>query len=147
MSLAIRHDTIWPSLRLLTDSIVGAMLGAAVYAAWAVWANRQAGLEMALSAGIGHWLTSAVLTYFGTRWMRSLFRLGDRHGTRIAFAFIGGLALTYAALLAVHLAIGTPELLLTLLPGVIPNLLFCGSYAHLLQRTEPDPSMRPRGRP
>lgn len=126
----------WDTLRGLTDSLAGAMLGAAVYGAWAVWANWSAGPEMAFSAGAGHWLVSTLLTYFGTRWMRGFFHLGRGPAERMSYAVLGGLSLTYLSLITVHLAIGTPMLLLTLLPGAVPNLLFCGSYARLLHRTE-----------
>jgi hypothetical protein len=50
-------------------------------------------------------------------------------------AFAGGLALTYTSLFAVHGLLGTQHLLLTLAPGIVPNILFCGSYALLLKRT------------
>ena len=50
-------------------------------------------------------------------------------------AFAGGLALTYASLIAVHGLLGTEQLLLTLAPGILPNILFCASYALLLKRT------------
>lgn len=121
-------------VRYLMDSWFGAVLGGGVYGAWAVWANWAQGASMALTIGAAHWLTSALLTFFGTRAMRKCY--GKTHGWAGSLrAFAGGLGLTYASLFVVHGFLGTQQLLLTLAPGIIPNILFCSSYALLLNRT------------
>lgn len=117
------------------DSWLGAVLGGGVYGAWAVWANWAQGASMAWSIGAAHWLTSALLTFFGTMAMRQFY--GQPSGWLGSLrAFGGGLALTYISLFAVHGLLGTEQLLLTLAPGIIPNILFCSSYALLLKRTQ-----------
>lgn len=123
-------------IRYLMDSWFGAVLGGAAYGAWAVWANLSQGLMPALGIGLAHWTTSALLTFFGTMAMRRFFGTarGWVGGTR---AFLGGLGLTYATLFTVHGVIGTQHLLLTLAPGIVPNVLFCSGYALLLMRTTP----------
>lgn len=123
-------------LRRAIDSIWGAMFGALVYAAWAVFANWDAGMHAALIIGATHWAASTFLTYTGTGVMRQCFVLATRRSEGMAYAFVGGLSYTYALLLAAHCMAGTPHLLLTLAAGVIPNVLFCGSYALLLSRTQ-----------
>lgn len=121
-------------VRYMMDSWLGALLGGGVYGAWAVWANWTQGANMALTIGAAHWLTSALLTFFGTMAMRRFYGDADsRTGTLRALA--GGLTLTYASLFAVHGLLGTQQLLLTLAPGIMPNVIFCASYALLLQRT------------
>jgi hypothetical protein len=122
-------------LRVLADSLPGAALGALVYGAWAVWSNYDAGPAMAYKIGAVHWLTSTLLTYFGTAWMRVFFSAGSTPFDGALLAGIGGLCMTYIVLIAVHTFIGTPHLLLTLAAGAIPNLLFCSGYALLLWRT------------
>ena len=52
-------------------------------------------------------------------------------------AGVGGLLLTYISLLVIHSALGTQKLLVTLLPGIIPNIRFCSGYGLLLLRIEP----------
>lgn len=123
-------------IRSLMDSWFGAILGGSVYGAWATWANWDQGANKAIAIGLSHWATSALLTYFGTMAMRKFFgsASGPAGGLR---AFVGGMALTYCALLTVHTAIGTQHILLTIAPGFIPNILFCSSYALLLMRTQP----------
>ena len=122
-------------VRYLMDSWFGAALGGGVYGAWAVWANWAQGASMALTIGAAHWLTSALLTFFGTMAMRKFYGNADGWAGSLR-AFAGGLSLTYASLFAVHGLLGTQQLLLTLAPGIIPNILFCASYALLLKRTQ-----------
>lgn len=121
-------------VRYLMDSWFGAIMGGGVYGAWAVWANWSQGTSTAWSIGAAHWLTSALLTFFGTLAMRQF--CGNARGWAGSLrALAGGLCLTYASLLAVHSLLGTEQLLLTLAPGIAPNILFCTSYALLLKRT------------
>lgn len=122
-------------LRAVVDSFWGACLGAAVYAAWAVWANWDAGRHIALAAGLTHWVASTFLTYTGTGVMRQLHRHARGAAGAMLLCFGGGLLYTYALLLGAHALVGTAHLALTLAAGVVPNLLFCGSYALLLSRT------------
>lgn len=123
-------------VRGLMDSWYGAILGGSIYGAWAAWANWSQGATHAIGIGVAHWTTSALLTFFGTMAMRFFYGRGRgwAHGAR---ALSGGLCLTYASLLLVHTALQTEHLLLTLAPGILPNVLFCTSYALLLMRTQP----------
>ncbi len=122
-------------IRRLADSWFGAVLGAAAYGAWATWANWSEGPIQALRIGGAHWCASAFLTYFGTYVMRRLF--GQRSsGVAALRAVLGGLLFTYGTLLVVHTLVHTQHLLLTLAPGVVPNVLFCTGYAALLSRTQ-----------
>ena len=122
-------------VRYLMDSWFGAVLGGGVYGAWAVWANWAQGASMALTIGAVHWLTSALLTFFGTMAMRKFYGTAKGWAGSLR-AFVGGLSLTYTSLFVVHGLLGTQQLLLTLAPGIIPNILFCSSYSLLLKRTQ-----------
>ena len=140
LSWRIKHVLTTPvgvlrHVRYLMDSWLGAVLGGGAYGAWAVWANWMQGVSTALGIGAAHWLTSALLTFFGTMAMRRFYGKGIGWWGSLR-AFVGGLTLTYACLLAVHGLLGTGQLLLTLAPGIIPNILFCSSYALLLKRTQ-----------
>ena len=122
-------------MRWLADSWFGAVLGAAAYGAWATWANWSEGTMQAIRIGCAHWLASAFLTYCGTYVMRRLFGQGNA-GVGAARAVAGGLLFTYGTLLLVHMLVNTQHILLTLAPGVIPNVLFCSGYTALLSRTQ-----------
>ncbi|MES2883230.1 MAG: hypothetical protein V4709_00375 [Pseudomonadota bacterium] len=131
----MKHTVIEIWLRRAIDSFAGAVFGGLVYAAWATFANWDAGPRLALGIGLTHWLTSTFITYSGTGVMRQFFGAATTRRDGALLSFVAGLAYTYIVLLAVHYAIGTPHIPLTLAAGVIPNVLFCSSYALLLART------------
>ena len=123
-------------VRGLMDSWFGAILGGSIYGAWAAWANWDQGAAPAVGIGKAHWVTSALLTFFGTMAMRGFYGDGPSRAGGLR-ALLGGLSLTYASLLLVHTALQTEHVLLTLAPGILPNVMFCTSYALLLMRTQP----------
>ena len=127
-------------LHALIDSPLGALLGGAAYGAWAFAGNYHAGAENAWLIGLSHWSLAAFLTFAGVRIMRACYHLGYRLGglpaMRLASSFCGSMLFTYALLLSVHTALGTPEILLTLAPGILPTIGFAGGYSLLLFREE-----------
>ncbi len=137
MSAALPAHPQLLRLRRLTDSLGGAMLGALVYAAWAVFANWPAGAPVALRAGCTHWLVSTALTYIDAANMRWFYGLATRRWLGMTLAFCAGLVLTYGVLIGAHLIVGTPNIALTLAAGALPNLAYCGGYVLLLSRTTP----------
>lgn len=119
----------------LMGSWVGALAGASFYGAIVTLVNWNEGAAHALLSGAGHATVSAALTLFGTTWMRWVFGKQAAGVHRGAVTFMSGLGLTYLLLVSIHTLLGTPRLLLSLMPGVIPNVLFCATYSGLLART------------
>jgi hypothetical protein len=117
------------------DGPLGALVGGAAYGSWAFYANLSAGTARAALIGLAHCGTSFVLTYSGVKVMNALYAWA-RSPWRGASAFCGSMALTYGSLLAVHTALGTPHILLTLAPGLLPTIGFCAGYTLLLFRAE-----------
>lgn len=137
------HDMPSPfsaRLRVILDGPIGAVLGGGVYGAWAVYANAFLGLHAALRIGFIHFLMCAGITYGSVVVMRWLFGLASTPWGGFWTAFCGELAITYALLVSVHLAIGTPRILWTLTPGFLPTIAFSFFYATLLRRTMPLPA-------
>lgn len=132
--------SMFDRLHQLLDSPAGAVLGGAAYGSWATFANWEAGVPAATRIGLTHFALTTGLTMFGVEIMNRLFaRLSDpRAGALLAFS--GSLAFTYLLLISVHLMIGTPHILLTLTPGLLPTLAFCSFYSLLLLRqARPNP--------
>lgn len=127
--------------RRAMDGLVGATLGGAVYGGWTTAVNWSTSPALALRAGALHFVMSFGLTLGGTAWMRWVFgraRLGRLPARAAsALACVAGLALTYALLLTVHMVNGTPHIALSLAPGVLPNVVFCATYALLLLGAAP----------
>lgn len=121
-------------LRRLIDSPLGAVLGGACYGAWAGFANAVAGASAALHIGLTHFVMTAALTWCGVGLMNRLFRMARDNRAGVALAFCGSLTLTYSLLVGVHLLLGTPHILLTLTPGLLPTFAFTTLYSLLLLR-------------
>lgn len=115
------------------DGPLGALIGGAAYGSWAFYANLSAGVRRAALIGVAHLLASFTLTFSGVKVMNALYAWA-RAPWRGASAFCGSMALTYGVLLAVHSALGTPHVLLTLAPGLLPTIGFCAGYTLLLFR-------------
>ncbi|MDD9893588.1 MAG: hypothetical protein OXT49_08805 [Gammaproteobacteria bacterium] len=123
-------------LHALIDSPFGAVLGGAVYGAWAFAVNHHAGAENAWLIGLSHWSLSTFLTFFGVRIMRICYGFGRWPLMSVGFSFAGSMVFTYVLLISVHTFLGTPEILLTLAPGILPTVGFAGGYSLLLYREE-----------
>lgn len=123
------------SLKNLMGSWMGALAGAGFYGGIVAALNWQAGPQTAIRSALGHAAVSAALTLFGTSWMRKVFNANVTSEHRLALTFLAGMALTYALLIGMHLALQTPRMLLSLAPGLLPNIVFCATYSGLLART------------
>lgn len=134
------RERLLQRLYRLMDSLLGAVLGGFCYGLWALIVNRHAGWPHAALIGATHWLMSAMITYGSVALMRTLFWLprDPRYGA--AFSACGSLTLTYSVLFSVHHAIGTPHILMTLAPGLLPTVGFALVYSSLLLRQTADPA-------
>jgi hypothetical protein len=127
--------TLLDTLHRWLDGPLGALIGGAAYGSWACYANLSAGSQRAILIGLVHCATSFTLTLSGVKVMNALYAWA-RSPWRGASAFCGSLALTYASLMVVHTALGTPHILLTLAPGLLPTIGFCFGYTLLLFRRD-----------
>jgi hypothetical protein len=131
--LPARHSQ-WTRLRRFMGGPTGAVLGGLLFAAWAAVVNRDGGAYVSLRSSCGQFLASTTLTLVDARVMNGLFARFQSPPVAAAVAAIGSLVMTYGLVVGVHLAIGTPHILLTLLPGIPPTLGFTAVYTLLLLR-------------
>ena len=136
------RDRLLGGLYRLMDSPLGAVLGAMVYGLWAFYVNRHAGLPHAALIGFTHWMMSVAITMGCVALMRTLFWLPSRPRNGALLSVAGSLLTTYTLLIGVHLYIGTPNILLTLAPGLLPTIGFAVVYSGLLLRESADPNSR-----
>lgn len=133
-------DSAGQALLDLADGLSGAVLGLLFYGAWAVWANAEHGSALALRAGALQGSLSFAVTLGGTSLMKTLFRGPGAAAWRALRAMLGTLALIYGLIIAVHLWHGTPEIALTLAPGLPITIAFCASYCLGLARYRQPPA-------
>jgi hypothetical protein len=95
------------------------LLAALVFGGWAMYVNRQAGLTIALRSGLAQGVYAVFCTQIVGRVAVDVFRrtLGMRWRYILSF---GASFLAMIAIPAVlHRAVGTPEILAAVLPGLI----------------------------
>ena len=129
------------ALRLM-DGLTGATLGALFYGGWGVFANSAHGAAIAVRAGCAQGAMSFVVTLTGVTLMRRLYGRSGHPLTRGARAALGALAVIYSLIVGVHLLVGTPEILLTLAPGLPITIGFCLIFTASLIRLD-DPAAPP----
>ncbi len=126
--------TFWRHIFALMDGLSGATLGLLFYGGWAVFANWPHGQWVALRSGLAQGSMSFVVTLTGVILMRALFRPPGPNWLRAGRAAIGGLGLIYGLILTVHWRLGTPEIFLSLLPGLPITIGFCVFFCASLAR-------------
>ncbi len=112
------------ALRLM-DGLTGACLGALFYGSWGVFANSAHGVEIALRSGAAQGAMSFVVTLTGTTLMHRLYAGAGAVWWRSVRAVFGALGMIYGLIVGVHWWLGTPEILLTLAPGLPITIGFC----------------------
>lgn len=128
-------------------SSLAALAGFVGYGGWAVWINSQHSVSAGISAGLVQGSYSLLLTFCMTFIMEILWRqLRHVRGRLVLTIGITGLVILLASS-TLHWLFKTPEILLTILPGLIIGLVYTTGYiinlarlqrvAPSLQETEP----------
>lgn len=136
-----------------TALAVGAMV---LYGCWAIFANRTYGMAVAVRAGATQAAASFTITLSMNGLMEALRRTARTALGRFFRAVAGGIGLSFVLTLGLHLAMGTPELLETVLPsltiGSVYSILYSGYIARESTRLDsfaagPQPGAEDRASP
>jgi hypothetical protein len=95
------------------------------YGAWALFANRAHGLEVALRSGLAQCATSFASTFLMVVILERLFALGRTPTRGFWTAAIGTTAASASLMATAHAFAGTPRILVTIAPLVA---IACGVY-------------------
>ncbi len=109
-------------------SLLAATAGFIVYGGWAFFINYDYGLPAALKAGATQGSYSFTLTLSLSFLMEWLFQLSRQPRLQFSLAFITPCLLIYCTSWGVNVLTGTPEILLTILPGATISTLYTLSY-------------------
>lgn len=120
--------------RTVVRSTASALGAFALYGGWTLFANWHHGSATALRSAIVQGLFSALLTFVLVLAMEALHRrlAHHRHGAALTILICAGTCQGTTA--AIHLAIGTPELLTTLAPTILIGGAFIITYVLALHR-------------
>jgi len=120
---------------LLRSTLAG-ILGSIVYGGWAMYANSGHGDAIALRSGLVQGSYSLAITFAMTLVSEWLF---------LAFAVVPGRVFVTAAVVSgvlftssygIHHIVGTPEILMTIVPGYVIGSVYTVVYLLGLQRQE-----------
>lgn len=116
----------------LTRSIVSGLAGFVAYGGWAFYANYDHGVEAAMQAA----LTQGSYSFCVTLVMETLFRLLAKPALRFCVTFFGTCSVLYSTSWGVNVLAGTPEIFITILPGVIIGTAYTFVYTLSLARLQ-----------
>lgn len=114
-------------------SLLSGIAGFVVYGGWAYFVNAEHGQELAMMIGLVQGSYSFALTFVMTLVTEWLFRRCNGQ-----FAMIMGVVCTalFVTPYAIHMLIGTPEILMTILPGFVIGSIYTGVYVMGLKKVE-----------
>lgn len=132
---ALWRHYVWPLLVPFFTPVGSALVGALSYGAWTFVVNvSSGGYFIALRSGLVHAVMSFSITYGSVMLMRAVFKRAATPLQGAILAVMTALCLTYLLLISVHLYIGTPHILWTLAPGLLPTIGYDTIYSVILYR-------------
>lgn len=101
-----------------------AFLAFIFWGAWAYYANSQAGFSVAWVSALSQGVFSMVMTFIIGFVTVALFRCFTSPMAQLLMPSLLVLMMTSVCLSLLHVAIGTPEILLTISPALVVGYLF-----------------------
>ncbi len=116
------------------DSLRLAFLAALGFILWGLWVNWEHGVGARFQVAFTQGAISLVSTYYSAELVVWMVRKFWKSKFTVGFAGAASYLIIYAFVWAGHFIAGTPELLVTMLPGMITGLFFCVGYALRVKR-------------
>ena len=114
------------------------VLAAVVFGSWAAFVNSEYGLLVLIRSGLGQGIYAFFATWIVTRTAANVFAFtgGGPHG--LIMSFIASFLVMICFPLTIHHALGTPEILNAILPGVLWGSGYIFTYLWVLGRSVPE---------
>ena len=110
------------------------LLAMIFFIAWGLWVNWEHGVGSRIQVALTQGIVSFVSTLFSAELIVWLAK--KMHGKRLAVLRTGAMSwvVFYTLIFVAHWLAGTPELLATMLPGMITGIFFCFGYSLRVDR-------------
>lgn len=132
MPLPMRIQALLRSSKVRSfGSAIAAFIG---YGSWAYYANHSHGMFTAAKALLTQGGYSFLLTLSLSWIMEHLFRSIKHPQARFPMTFVSTCFLLYATAWGINALLGTPEILMTILPGAIIGTVYTYSYTLTLAK-------------
>ena len=113
-------------------SLAAGIAGFIVYGGWAYYINEP--YDMGVAAGMTQGTYSFVLTLSTTLLMEFLMDLFSTQKAQTALTVAATSLVTFATAYLIHVLVGTPEILLTILPGFLIGTVYTVTYVLTLKK-------------
>lgn len=114
--------------RALVRSVAAGVLGFLAYGSWAFWVNMEHGTDIGARAGLVQGSWSFVLTLTMTLVMEWLLRVTAPTGAPGVVTLVITVACLFGGSWSVNWLAGTPDILLTILPGFLIGSGYSTAY-------------------
>lgn len=104
------------------------LAGFLVYGSWAAYANFDHGMSIATRSGLVQGTYSLVLTFAMTLVTEWLFGRLCRLPGGMVFTVVIVSGVLFATAYVIHRLVGTPEILMTILPGFVIGSIYTSIY-------------------
>lgn len=117
-----------------TRSLVAALMGFVFYGGWAYFVQMGYGFNIALKAFLTQGFISFGITLLLTHFMEIVFNCFGSKGLAFWFTAMSSSLAVVIISVTIHILAGTPEVLMTILPGSLLSVAYSFSYTKLLAR-------------
>jgi len=135
-----RIQQLFQSFSPLQRSIISAFCGFFFYGSWAVYVNWKYGLLVAFKSGFVQGSYSFVLTLCMTMLIENVFRVSSRlfNGEHVVnwSTIIVCCAAVFSISWGIHVFVGTPEILRTVILGYVIGGIYSITYVYGLARSQ-----------
>lgn len=95
------------------------LLAGLVFGSWAAYVNSEYGTFVLIRTGLGQGIYALFSTWIVTRTVRDVMNVTTGNPLRFIAGFASGFIVMVSIPLAIHAALGTPQILLAIAPGVL----------------------------
>lgn len=121
-----------PKVRILVPPVAGFLF----YGAWALWVNSPYGWEHSVIAGLTQGSYSFTITLVLAIVIELLFVRLTGVPLRSVWVFLIGAVLLVCTSVGINVLTGTPEILWTVLPGLVISLIYTVIYIVALNKLD-----------
>ena len=122
----------------MLESLVVSAVAATFFIAWGLWVNWEHGLGSRIQVALTQAGISFLATFLSSELLRWIARLVRPGCVAWPLTSTLGWVLINALVFVAHFVFGTPEIIRTMIPGMLTGVFFCASYGYRLTRPKFD---------
>lgn len=100
------------------------ILAGLIFGSWAAFVNSEYGTFVLVRTGLGQGIYALFSTWIVTHTVAEVMNFTTGNSLRTVFGFASGFIVMVSIPMAIHTALGTPEVILAIAPGVLWGSIF-----------------------